>query len=112
LTETKDYNLAERIAIDLSRIIHNQEFWDNPPDVHPRALAIWDMVLLAKRVDEAIEGLSDGKCFPSRGTRMNSGFVDLLHGGKKVSVVKYKQEIEDLLGRLAKASMVDAQSTA
>jgi integrase len=52
-TETAHFDTATRIAMSLSRLINNRDFWEILPDgIHPQAEKIWGVRSLTGRVNQ------------------------------------------------------------
>lgn len=59
-TETKEYEVAKRIAQELSTLLRNQTLWREPPDTyHPRTLAIWGVTPISTQAVRAKQMLPE-----------------------------------------------------
>lgn len=96
---TNDFTEASRIAHDHSVLIHNEDFWESPPeDLHPRATEIWGVMPIAGQAKEAIKDLSNPRRFPNRETNSLSGFSNWNY--ELATVTEYRKKLEGLLGKL------------
>lgn len=93
-TRTADFEIATRIAEELSRLIRTPEHWNDPPEgLHPRTLELWGVRPVVGQVEALVKELDDPTTFMTSST-MPSQYRDW--DGKPVKPEDFRTKLEAL----------------
>ena len=114
-TETSDGDEAERVALSLSRIIYNPEYWTSPPaeaKLHPTALKIWGAELVGDRIAQTMEKRIESKAASIRGYKRRVWDGEVAEQDAAKEIERLEREVADLRKKADEAHEVVAERDA